>query len=69
MKITEETKEVGRLENVNQFDPQFIRILDKKGVCVAFVIAGQNSTSVHIDICQENNFELEMEKNEEKVSG
>ena len=69
MKITEETKEVVRLENVNQFDPQIIRILDKKGVCVAFVIAGQNSTSVHIDICQENNFELEMEKNEEKVSG
>ena len=68
MKITEETKEEIRLENVNQFDPQIIRILDKKGVCIAFVIAGQNSTSVHINICQENNFKLEMEKKEKKVS-
>ena len=61
MKITEETKEEIRLENVNQFDPQIIRILDKKGVCIAFVIAGQNSTSVHVNIGQENNLEIELE--------
>tara|TARA_B100000809_G_C14802371_1_gene410744 strand:+ start:240 stop:443 length:204 start_codon:yes stop_codon:yes gene_type:complete len=62
MNITEETKEVVRLENVNQFEPRIIRILDKKGVCIAFVIAAENSTSVHINICQEDNIELELEK-------
>ena len=62
MKITEETKAEVRLENVNQFEPRIIRILDNKGVCIAFVIAGQSSTSVHINVCQEDNFELELEK-------
>ena len=62
MKITEETKEEIRLENVDYAAPQIIRILDKKGVCVAFAIAGQNSTTVCINICQENNFELELDK-------
>ena len=61
MKIVEETKEVIRLENVEAFEPQIIRILDKKGVCIAFAIAGQNGTSVHITVCQENNFEIELE--------
>ena len=61
MNITEETKEVVRLENVNQFEPKIIRILDKKGNCVAFAIAGHNGTSVHIDICQEKNFEIQLE--------
>ena len=62
MNITEETKTVVRLENVEQFEPRIIRILDNKGVCIAFIIAGQNSTSVHVNVCQENNFELEFEK-------
>ena len=62
MNITEETKATVRLENVNVFEPQVIRILDNKGVCIAFVIAGKNSTSVHVNVCQEENFELELEK-------
>ena len=62
MKITEETKEVVRLENVKAFEPRIIRILDNKGVCIAFVIAGQNTTSVHVNVCQEDNIELELEK-------
>ena len=61
MKITEETKEVIRLENVKQFEPMIIRILNKKGVCIAFAIAGQNRTSVHVNIGQENNLEIELE--------
>ena len=61
MKIVEETKEVIRLENVEAFEPQIIRILDKKGVCVAFAIAGHNSTSVTINIGEENNFEIQLE--------
>jgi len=61
MKITEETKSEVRLENVNQFEPMIIRILNKKGVCVAFAIAGQNSTSVTINIGEENNFEIQLE--------
>ena len=62
MNITEETKEVVRLENVKQFDAKIIRILDNKGVCIAFVIAGQSSTSVHVNICQEDNFEIELDR-------
>ena len=62
MNITEETKATVRLENVNLFQPRIIRILDNKGVCIAFVIAGKNSTSVHVNVCQEENFKLELEK-------
>ena len=62
MNITEETKATVRLENVPLFEPRIIRILDNKGVCIAFVIAGQNTTSVHVNVCQEDNFELELEK-------
>ena len=61
MKITEETKEVIRLENIEAFEPMIIRILNKKGVCIAFAIAGQNSTTVCINIGQENNLEIELE--------
>ena len=61
MKIAEETKSEVRLENVNQFEPMIIRILDKKGNCIAFTIAGQNSTTVCINIGQENNLEIELE--------
>ena len=58
MEITESKTEV-RLENVRPFEPQLIRILDSKGVCIAFVVAGHNSTTVQIGLCQEDNFELE----------
>ena len=61
MDIRESKTEV-RLESVKQFEPQLIRLLDSKGVCIAFVIAGHNSTTVQIGLCQENNFELELEK-------
>lgn len=60
MNITEETKEVVRLEEVKQ--PQVVRILDNNGTCVAFVIAGKNGTSVHVNMCQEDNFELQLDK-------
>ena len=58
MDIRESKTEV-RLENVRPFEPQLIRILDSKGVCIAFVVAGHNSTTVQIGLCQEDNFELE----------
>ena len=61
MDIRESKTEV-RLENVRPFEPQLIRILDSKGVCIAFVVAGHNSTTVQIGLCQENNFELELDK-------
>ena len=61
MNITEETKEVVRIENVQQFDPKVIRILDNKGTCVAFAVIGFNSASVHVNVCQENNFEVELD--------
>ena len=60
MNITEETKATVRLENVNLFEPRIIRILDNKGVCIAFVVAGHNNTSVHVNVCQEDNIELEL---------
>ena len=63
MNITEKTKEVIRLENVEQFDPKVIRILDNKGVCIAFAVVAHNSVSVHINVCQEDNFEVEFEPN------
>ena len=62
MNITEETKATVRLENVNLFEPRIIRILDNKGVCIAFVIAGHNSTSVHVNVAQEDNFKVELGK-------
>ena len=58
MEIRESQTEV-RLENVKPFEPQLVRILDNKGVCIAFVVAGHNSTTVQIGLCQEDNFELE----------
>ena len=61
MDIRESKTEV-RLENVKPFEPQIIRILDNKGMCIAFVVAGYNSTTVQIGLCQEDNFELELEK-------
>ena len=60
MNITEETKEVVRIENVQQFDPKVIRILDNEGTCVAFAVIGQNSASVHVNVCQEDNFKVEL---------
>ena len=62
MKITEETKTEVTVENVVPISPQIIRILDKKGVCVAFVCVGANSTTVQIGMCQEDKFEVEIEK-------
>ena len=61
MEIRESKAEV-RLENVKPFEPQLVRILDNKGVCIAFVIAGHNSTTVQIGLCQDENFELELDK-------
>ena len=61
MNITESKTEV-QVENVQSMEPQVIRILDNNGVCIAFVIAGKNSTSVHLNICQEDNFELQLDK-------
>ena len=61
MKITE-SKETVNVENVKPMEPQIVRILDNKGIQVAFVCIGYKSTSVHIGICQEDNFELEVEK-------
>tara|TARA_Y100000296_G_C5103220_1_gene221093 strand:+ start:321 stop:515 length:195 start_codon:yes stop_codon:yes gene_type:complete len=61
MEIRESKTEV-RLDNVKPFEPQVIRILDNKGVCIAFVVAGHNSTAVQIGLCQEDNFELELDK-------
>tara|TARA_R100000093_G_scaffold35761_1_gene18887 strand:+ start:390 stop:584 length:195 start_codon:yes stop_codon:yes gene_type:complete len=61
MKIAESKTEV-RVEEVKPMEPQIVRILDNKGMQVAFVCIGYNSTSVHIGVCQEDNFELEVEK-------
>ena len=61
MKITESTETV-TVENVSPMSPQIIRILDKKGLCVAFVCVGLNATTVQVGICQEDNFEVELEK-------
>ena len=61
MKIAESKTEV-RVEEVKPMEPQIVRILDSKGMQVAFVCIGYNSTSVHIGVCQEDNFELEVEK-------
>ena len=61
MKITESKTEV-QVENVKPMEPQIVRILDNKGIQVAFVCIGYKSTSVHIGICQEENFKVEAEK-------
>jgi len=61
MDITASKTEV-RLESVKPFEPQLVRILDSNGMCIAFVVAGYNSTTVQIGLCQENDFELELDK-------
>ena len=61
MKITE-SKETVNVENVKPMEPQIVRILDSKGMQVAFVCIGYKATTVQIGICQEDNFELEVEK-------
>tara|TARA_R100001086_G_scaffold138985_1_gene72852 strand:- start:277 stop:471 length:195 start_codon:yes stop_codon:yes gene_type:complete len=61
MKIAESKTEV-RVEEVKPMEPQIVRILDSNGMQVAFVCIGYNATSVHIGVCQEDNFELEVEK-------
>ena len=61
MKI-EESKTAVTVENVVPISPQIIRILDKKGLCIAFVCVGANATTVQIGMCQEDKFEVEIEK-------
>ena len=61
MKI-EESPEAVTVANVLPMEPQIVRILDNKGMQVAFVCVGANATTVQIGICQEDNFELEVEK-------
>ena len=61
MKIAESKTEV-RVEEVKPMEPQIVRILDSKGMQVAFVCNGYKATTVQIGICQEDNFELEVEK-------
>jgi len=63
MKITE-SKETVNVENVKPMEPQIVRILDNKGMQIAFVCIGYKATSVNIGICQEDNFKLEVEKEE-----
>ena len=62
MKVTAENNREVRVVNVSPMKPQIIRVLDSKGMCIAFVVVGYNSTTVQIGLCQENNFELELEK-------
>jgi hypothetical protein len=64
MKITEETKKEIRIENVVPMNPQIVRVLDNNGLCVAFICIGANSTTVQIGVCQEDKFEVELEKEE-----
>ena len=61
MKITESKTEV-RVEEVKPMEPQIVRILDNKGMQIAFVCIGYKATTVQVGICQEENFELELEK-------
>ena len=56
------SKEEVRISNVPAMDPQIVRILDNKGMQVAFVCIGMDSTTVQIGLCQEDNFELELNK-------
>jgi len=62
MNITEETKKEIRLENVVPINPQIIRVLDNNGLCVAFVCVGADSCTVQIGLCQDDKFELELDK-------
>ena len=57
-----ESKEEVRIANVPAMHPQIVRVLDKKGMCIAFVCIGMDSTTVQIGLCQDKNFELELEK-------
>ena len=57
-----ESKEEVRISNVPAMDPQIVRILDNKGMQVAFVCIGMDSTTVQIGLCQEDNFELEVDR-------
>ena len=61
MQITESKTEIN-VDNVSPMSPQIIRVLDNKGLCVAFVCVGRNSTTVQIGMCQDENFELELNK-------
>ena len=61
MKITATKTEVDVTE-VKPMEPQIVRILDNKGMQVAFVCIGYKSTSVHIGICQDENYELEVDR-------
>ena len=61
MKITA-SKETVNVENVKPMEPQIVRILDSKGMEVAFVCIGYKATSINIGICQEDNFKLEVAK-------
>ncbi len=49
MKITE-SKETVNVENVKPMEPQIVRILDSKGMQVAFVCIGYKATSINIGI-------------------
>tara|TARA_Y100000296_G_C5063916_1_gene201329 strand:+ start:284 stop:472 length:189 start_codon:yes stop_codon:yes gene_type:complete len=61
MNITESKTEV-QVAEVKPMEPQIVRILDNKGMQVAFVCIGYKSTSVHIGICQDENYELEVDR-------
>ena len=63
MKITA-SKETVNVENVKPMEPQIVRILDSKGMQVAFVCIGYKATSVNIGICQEDNFTVEVDRDE-----
>ena len=62
MKITEETKKEIRIENVVPMNPQIVRVLDSNGLCVAFICIGADSCTVQVGLCQDKNFELELDK-------
>ena len=55
------TKTEVAVTEAHPMEPQFVRVLDSRGMQVAFVCIGRNTTSVHIGICQEENFELELD--------
>ena len=55
------TKTEVSVTEAHPMEPQIVRILDSKGMQVAFACIGRNTTSVHIGICQEDNFKLELD--------
>ena len=59
MEIRESKTEVN-VSNVKPMEPQIVRILDKKGIQVAFVCIGRDTTTVQIGLCQDDKFELEV---------